>query len=296
MSRRDLLLALLFPVIWGIAFTLGKPATEHFPPLLLFTGVYAVVAVVFGLLYPGRFQTPFWPAFLVAALVGSVQAILIFGGLAGLDASVAVIVLQTQVPISVLADRVINGSRLTALQLVGVAIAFLGVVAIAGLPETPPPFVPLMLVLAGALVWAIGQALVRRIGRDPAPKLFALVGLHAAPQLLIGSLLLESGQIAALTNASAVQWGSLALLTILGFCFGNLTWYVLIERNPLARIAPFLLLMPIVGVIVSALVLVERLAPVQLVGGTVVLIGLAMVLGIGQRGRAGVTSQASERL
>ncbi len=296
MSRRDLLLALLFPVIWGIAFTLGKPATEHFPPLLLFTGVYAVVAVVFGLLYPGRFQTRFWPAALLGALVGSVQAILIFGGLAGLDASVAVIVLQTQVPISVLADRVINGTPLTVLQLAGVAIAFFGVVVIAGLPETPPPIAPLMLVLAGALVWAIGQALVRRLGRDQAPKLFALVGLHAIPQLLIGSLVLESGQIAALTSASAVQWGSLALMTLLGFCLGNLTWYVLIERNPLARIAPFLLLMPVVGVIVSAAVLGERLAPVQLAGGSVVILGLAMVLGIGQRGRAGVTSEASERL
>jgi O-acetylserine/cysteine efflux transporter len=287
-------LALAVPVLWGIAFTLAKPATEHFPPLLMFAGVYGCVAIVFSVLFAGRFRTPFWSGLVLGSLAGSIQAILIFTGLARLDAGLTVIVLQTQVPISVLADRLINGTRVTTVQLAGVLVAFLGVAVIAGLPAEPPPTVPILLLLAGAAVWATGQALVRRLGRDEAPKLFALIGLHAAPQLLLGSLLLETGQIAALGSATALQWGSALLLTVLGFGIGNLTWYSLMKRIRLAQLAPFLLLMPVVGVIVSAAVLGERLTGVQLMGGAVVLGGLAMVLGIGQRGAAGEKPRTSE--
>ena len=198
-----------------------------------------------------------------------------------------VILLQTQVPISVLADRLINGTPVRPMQLMGVLVAFLGVAVIAGLPADPSPLVPVLLLLAGAAVWAVGQALVRRLSRDEAPKLFALIGLHAAPQLLVGSLLLETGQLAALTSATPIEWGSALLLTVLGFGVGNLTWYVLMKRVRLAQLAPFLLLMPVVGITISAAVLGERLSAMQLMGGGIVLAGLAMVLGISQRGAAG---------
>ena len=93
MSQRDLLLALAVPVLWGIAFTLAKPASEHFPPLLMFAGVYGCVAIVFSVLFAGRFRTPFWSGLVLGSLAGSIQAILIFMGLARLDAAVTVIVL-----------------------------------------------------------------------------------------------------------------------------------------------------------------------------------------------------------
>jgi O-acetylserine/cysteine efflux transporter len=284
----------MVPVLWGIAFTLAKPASEHFPPLMMFAGVYGAVAVLFSILFPGPFKTPLGSGLVLGSLCGSIQAILIFSGLARLDASVTVILLQTQVPISVLADRLINGTTIRPMQLLGVLVAFLGVAVIAGLPAERPPLMPVLLLLAGAAVWAVGQALVRRLSRDEAPKLAALIGLHAAPQLLAGSLLLESGQMAALTSATPIEWGSALLLTVLGFGVGNLTWYVLIKRIRLAQLAPFLLLMPVVGLIVSATVLGERLTGLQLAGGGIVLAGLAMVLGIGQRGPAGSSPQTSE--
>ncbi|MEZ5924665.1 MAG: EamA family transporter [Hyphomicrobiaceae bacterium] len=286
MSRKDLTLALLVPIIWGFAFTLAKPATEHFPPLLMFSGVYAFVAVLYTLLFRGPMQTSFASGLVLGSLAGSLQAILIFAALARLDAAVSVIVLQTQVPISVLVDRLLNGTPVRPLQLIGIFIAFLGVAVIAGLPAEPPPLGPVALLLAGAAVWATGQALVRRIGRDPAPRLFGLIGLHAAPQLLVGSLLLETGQIDAILSATALQWGSALSLTLLGFGVGNVIWYSLMHRLRLAQMAPFLLLMPVVGVVISAVVLGEEVTIVQLAGGIIVLLGLALVLGIGQRGIA----------
>lgn len=285
MPPRDLLLCLSVPCIWGIAFTLAKPASEHFPPLFMLAGTFGAIALVFSILFRGPIRTPFWPGLLMASFAGSLQAIPLFMGLAGLDASLAVLVLQTQVPMAVVASYFINGETMAPRRLAGIALAFVGVGAVVGLPLHPPPLLPLLLVVLGAAVWAIGQALVKRIGRDEAPALFRLIALHSVPQLLIGSLLLEGGQIDAVASAGPAQWSSFLLVTFGGFMLGNMLWYVLLRRSRVDQVSPFLLLMPIVGVVVSAVVLGEELTRAHLVGGGLILAGLAVVVGIGARNK-----------
>jgi O-acetylserine/cysteine efflux transporter len=278
MPLRDLMLAVAIPLVWGVAFTLAKPASEHFPPLMMTGGVFVIIAVVFSLLFPGPFRTRLWPGLLTASCAGSLQAIPLFIGLAGIDASVAVLVVQSQVPLSVIAAAAINGERISPLRMLGIVIALAGVAAVAGLPAEAPALLPLSLVVLGAGIWAVGQALLRRFGRDEAPKLFRLVALHSAPQLILGSLLLETGQFEAIRTAGAVEWGSFALLAIGGFMTGNLIWYTLLQRRRIDQVAPFLLLMPLFGVVASAMVLGERLDAALAIGGGLIVAGLALVV------------------
>lgn len=283
MSLRDLLLCLFIPMLWGVVFVLAKPASEHFPPLIMLGAIYAVLAVVFSILYPGRFQTPFWPGLLAGSAAGSLQAIPLFMGLAGLDASIAVLILQMQVPFAVLTGALVNGERISPVRLLGIAVALAGVLAVAGLPAKTPPLGPVLLTIAGVAIWALGQALLKRFSRDEAPRLFRLVALHSAPQLLIGSLLLETGQIESVRSADGAAWGSFLLLAVGGFMVGNLVWYSLIRRLRLDQITPFLLAMPVIGVATSAIVLGEAITMGHLVGGGLILLGLAIVVGIARR-------------
>ena len=46
------------------------------------------------------------------------------------------------------------------------------------------------------------------------------------------------------------------------------------------EVAPFVLLMPVVGIVTAAVLLGERIALVQIAGGIVILLGLAIVSGI----------------
>jgi len=286
MRKSDLLLALVIPLIWGFCFTMAKPASQHFPPLFMVSIVFGFVLIVYTALFPGSFKTSFWPGMLMASCAGSLQMIPLFIGLAHIDASFAVLILQAQVPIAVIAAALINGEAISPGRFVGVAIAFLGVAAIAGLPEHPPSLAAVGLVLLGAGIWAIGQNLIRRFGRDDPTKLYRLVASHSFPQLVLGSALLESGQWQSVASATTHQWLSLALLAIVGSAFGNLLWYTLIQRVRVDQATPFLLLMPVVGVLASALVLGETLTVAHVIGGGLILTGLAIVVTVRNSGDA----------
>ena len=290
MRKSDLILALVTPLIWGIAFTLAKPASEHFPPLLMLAGVFSFVTILFTILFPGPIRTRFWPGMLMASCAGSLQCIPLFMGLAHIEASFAVLIIQAQVPIAVIAAALINGESISPGRFVGIVVAFLGVAAIAGLPEHRPAPVAVALVLLGAAIWGVGQALIRRVGRDEPPKLFRVVAMHSAPQLIIGSLLLESGQWQSIVTATPVQWGSFALLAVGGSALGNLLWYTLLSRARIDQATPFLLLMPIFGVVASAALLGEKLTTAHLIGGALILAGLAIVVGVRQAAPAAMGS------
>ena len=106
--------------------------------------------------------------------------------------------------------------------------------------------------------------------------------MHSFPQLVVGSALLETGQWQAVASATTHQWLSLGLLAIVGSAFGNLLWYTLLKRVRVDQATPFLLLMPVVGVVASAVVLGETLTLAHLIGGALILAGLAIVVSVRQ--------------
>lgn len=293
MRRQDLLLALAVPLVWGFAFTMAKPASQHFPPLFMVAIVFGFVLVTYSLLFPGRIATPFWLGLLMASCSGSLQMIPLFMGLARIDASYAVLLLQAQVPLAVIAAALLNGEAISPIRMGGIVLSFLGVAAIAGLPEHPPSLLAVGLVLLGSVIWAVGQALIKRVSRDEPTRLYRLVALHSLPQLAIGSALLETGQWASVVTATPAQWASLASLAVLGSAIGNLLWYTLLGRVRVDLATPFLLLMPVVGVVASALVLGDRLTLAHGVGGALILAGLAIVVGIGRHPPATVAEPAA---
>lgn len=278
MSRRDVLLATAAPLLWGVAFVAAKPALAQFPPALMTALVYALTAALLSARArePGR--TPVVAAGLIAFLVATAAATLIFAGLSGLPASLGVLVVQTQVPFAALAAWLVNGERVRPRTVAGTALAFAGVALIAGWPGGRPAFVPLLLVIAGAAVWGLGQALIRRLARDDGTTLLRQVALHAAPQLLLVSLLTERGQLDAIRTAGPAAWAALVFLAVAGYVLAYSIWYDLLRRHQVDVVIPFVLLMPLAGVLASALLLGERIAPSGLLGGVLIVGGLAVVV------------------
>ena len=275
MPPRDLLLAVSVPVLWGVGFTLAKPAVAHFPPLVMMTIAYLVTG---ALLLPGasRPATP-WPWLaLIAALGATVQGGLIFTGLAALPASTATLLIQLQVPFAVLCAWLLGRDRPDARRLIGIGIALLGVALVAGSPGAAAGL-PVLLVLLGSLSWSAGQALIQAVARDGGRALTAGVALHAVPQLVLASALLETGQLAALRTAGPADWLPLLAFSAGGLALAYTIWYGLLRR-PMDRVAPFVLLMPVVGVAFSALALGERPSMAELAGGAVIVTGLALVV------------------
>jgi O-acetylserine/cysteine efflux transporter len=274
---RDIALALAAPVLWGVGFTFAKPALAQFPPMLMMVMIYLATT----LLLLGRWRslrTPLWAILVIGACGGAIQSILIFSGLSHLPASTAVLVLQSQVPFAVLSAWVIGKEQLSLARLIGIAIAIGGVALVAGAPESVSNYPALLMVIVGALVWAVAQAMIRAFGRDDGITTMGMTGLVSAPLALIGSLLFESRQWESVRTATPANWGALLLVLLLGYLLAYSAWYQLLGKYRVDQVTPFILLMPVAGVITGALALDEQLTPAVLIGGAIILVGLWIVV------------------
>src|SRR5215471_10964647 len=102
MTPRDIAIATLPPALWAITYVIAKPATMHFPPVFLMAMVFALTALM--LARPWRWRTSVSLLLICATFGGAVQSALIYASaLARTTASLAILVVQSQVPFAVIA-------------------------------------------------------------------------------------------------------------------------------------------------------------------------------------------------
>ncbi len=281
MSRRNLSLAIAAPLFWGTTFALAKPTVAHFPPLLFMCFAYALVALLTVVTLRKPFATPWQKSVVVAACCVTIQGALLFVGVKGVDASTANLVLQTQVPAAVFLSWALTGEPLTTQKLAGTALALLGVVIIIGLPEQRPPFIPVAMIIASGFVWALGQVLVRLWSREEGAMALKANALYGLPQLIVCTLAFETGQWQAITSATPMQWLVLFFVCFVGFYLAYVCWFKLLEQVSVDTAVPFVLLMTPIGILTAVTFLGESITRWQLIGGAILMLGLAVVNGVG---------------
>jgi O-acetylserine/cysteine efflux transporter len=283
MTRPQILLALLPPLFFGTGFTIAKPAVEHFPPLFMMLMVYAGIAAVLAFTHRESFKTSLPAILLISAFAVTIQGALLFWGLRSdaMPATAANLILQIQIPFAVLLDWLIMKERLDLRKSIGTGLAVLGVAIVIGLPETAPGLLPTVMIIAGAFCWALGQVFARRFGRDSGVGLLKANAFGSVPQLALATIVFESGQIDSLVAATWIEWSMLAFVGVVGFYLAYMCWFTLLKQCRMDEAAPFILLMPVVGIITAFFVLGETISLAQVLGGCVILAGLAVVSGIG---------------
>jgi O-acetylserine/cysteine efflux transporter len=278
MKTRELLLALLVPLTWALGFTVAKAALDEFPPLLLMSMRFFIAGLILVWFVPiprHCLKDLFW-----ISLVGStVQYGLTFTGLSMIDASLGGIIVQLEVPFSVLLAVIIFRERPGLLRIIGMTVSFIGIALIAGKPSLSGQLEGILLTASGALVWAIGQIMYKRISSQiDGLTGIAWIGVIAAPQMLIGSMIFETGQVDALMNASWVGWASVVYLGLIMTVVGYGIWFTVLARNPVSHVMPVLLVLPIFTVLFSMLLLGERPSLEVLLGGVTILAGVSLIV------------------
>ncbi|MDZ7840427.1 MAG: EamA family transporter [Gammaproteobacteria bacterium] len=269
-------MGVMVAVIWGGGFLFAKVAIEHFPPILLMALRFTVTALVLVWFVPipkqqlGRL---FWVALIGAA----VQYSLTFTGLKHIYASTAIIVIQLEVPFAVLIAVAFLKDRVDLIKITGMALAFVGVVVIAGEPHLKGDLFWVFIVGCGAFTWAIGQVMIKSLGPVGGFTLIAWIAVFAAPQLYIASWLVEDQQIAAVREATWVVWAVVAYMGVVMTAVGYAMWYHLLGKYPVYQVAPFLLLLPVTTVLGGVLLLGEALTTRLIVGGLLAVGGVAVI-------------------
>jgi O-acetylserine/cysteine efflux transporter len=198
----------------------------------------------------------------------------------------ASLVLQSSAPFTVVLAAALLRERITVRQGAGVLVAVAGLAGIAvhraGL-DGGAALLPVVLTLCGGLGWALGN-LGNRLAVQAAPgePLRLMLWMSVVPPLplLVLSLLVEGpARIAAsfegLTEPRGLlALGGLAFTVLVATVGGSGLWTALMGRNPSSVVAPFSMLVPVVGIGSSWLLLREPTAPAELAWGALVVGGV----------------------
>lgn len=283
LSRKDYLCALAVVVIWGTNFVAMKVGMRGLSPMLL--GALRFALAAFPLILFVR--TPRLPWRWVAAY-GLVQGLGQFGLLFtalkfGMPAGMASLVIQTQAFFTLLLAAPILHERAQRHHWIGLGVAALGLAVIAGGRGEGPGQMTMLgfvLTLGGAFMWAVSNIIVRLASRkSPGYDPFAFIAWSSAAPVLPFLLLavLIDGWEPVTGMILGMGWGEiLSVLYLAGLAtlLAYTLWTQLLTRHAAAKIAPFSLLVPVVGLWAASVAFGERLEPMQWLGVAGVLAGL----------------------
>ena len=287
LSTRDLLAALAVVLVWGTNFVAMKIGLRELTPFQMGAGRY-----LFALLPLILFIRPPKLAWHWILLYGLCQGVGQFGLLflalrAGMSASLASVLLQTQVFFTALLGMGLLREQVSRPLQAGMLLAAVGLgcfavnyftsgagdVSIAGL----------LLVLGAAAMWAASNIVVR-LARQAAPD-FDVLGfmvwsslVPVAPFCLLSLWVDPAATRDQLAHLSWHTWAALAYLGWLATLLGYALWTGLLKRHPANRIAPFSLGVPVVGISAGMLLLGDRITGWQWTGIVFIVLSLAVVV------------------
>ncbi|MGC5331591.1 EamA family transporter [Micromonospora sp. DT62] len=299
---------LLVYVLWGSTYLGIKIVVESMPPLgsaaARFAAAGLVLAIVLrarrgrGALRVDRRQLA--SAALVGVLLlacGNGLVVLAESGPAGMavPSGVAALLVAT-VPLLVVLLRTVTGDRPRSWTLAGVTLGFVGLVLLV-LPTGGADAVPLagaLTVVAAATCWSIGSFLSGRI-RMPADPFVATVyemfaGAAALALLSVGRGELRGFDLGAVTTRS---WLALAYLMVAGSLVAFTVYVWLLHHAPISLASTYAYVNPVVAVALGALFAAEPVTAPVVLGGAVIVAGVALVVST-ERPRRPVRGAAPE--
>ena len=279
MNLKDTLIASLVPIFLGFGFVIAKPAFESFPPILLRGSILS---------FASAFLICWFPiprAYLITILIASViantlQYSITSTGLNHIDASAAVLLVQTEVPFGVIFAFFMLSEKPTFRALIGIGIAFIGVYILTGSPNLDGKIFGISLTILGSAIWAFGQVIVKPLSKEINPlALVAWLALLSGPTLIFMSAIIEGDTIAHLTTAEINHW---IIAFYLGFMMQPITYgcfYYVLKNNPLYKVLPIVTMgIPPTGLLAAIFLLGEKPTSELFIGGTVIIFGVIMIL------------------
>jgi len=286
MSVKDMLLALCVVMAWGVNFVVIKVGLHDMPPFLLAGLRFALVAfpAIFFIKPP---KIPLRWLLVYGMTISFGQFAFLFLAIKlGMPAGIASLVIQAQAFFTILLGALMLSEKLKWNHITGILLASAGmlVLAEAGMANQSSggiTIITLLLTLAAALSWALGNItnkLIMRNSEVPVMSLVVWSALIPVVPFLACAWLYDGSQtiIFSLVNINITTIMSLIYLAFIATIVGYAIWGNLLKRYETWRVAPLALLVPVVGILSAALLLGETLSLMQMVGAAIILAGLLL--------------------
>lgn len=277
LGPRDLLVAIAMNILWGLNIIAAKMAVGATGPITagaLRLLIVFLVCLPFLRIVPGRMGALLTLGFLSGAgfMMAINLSLLVSDNVAALA-----IAGQLGVPFSLILAILFLGERIHWRRVAGIAFTFLGVVLLVFDPAAARQVPGLLITALGSLLWAIGSLIQRRLSGVPVLTILAWIGGSGAVVLLPIAAWLEPSHFAALPQLPLrdLSWILFSAVgsTIIGH--GGMAW--LLQRHPVATVAPLTLAAPVIAVVASSIFFNTVLTPLMIAGGLITMTGVAII-------------------
>jgi drug/metabolite transporter (DMT)-like permease len=290
---------------WGSTFTAIRIGAAEMPALLLAGSRFLVAGAILLAWCRWRGLRLVWPpkTMLLLALVG---LLLLGGGNVGLvyaeetvDSGLASLILAG-IPLYVaLAEMLLPGGEpLPARGWLGMALGFAGLAALVspslrmGIAGDRARFLAVAALIGAGISWAAGSILSRR-ARLPVNSFVAAAWQMLAAGIFNTALGTALGQWSRF-HFNAASAGSLAYLIACGSLIGYTAYIYLIEHVPVAKVASYAYVNPVVAVLLGILLLHERPEPAEFAGMAAIVLAVFLLTSATVRVRDKTTSIVKE--
>jgi len=281
MGIKSILMGLAFALMWSSAFSSARIIVASAPPMLSLSARFFLSGVIGVLIARAMGQTwnlsrDQWRATIIFGICQNALYLgLFFIAMQTIEASLAAIIAASMPLIVAVAGRVFFGERVAPLGVAGLIAGFGGVGLIMGsrLSGGVDPF-GLGLCIIGVLALSFATLSVR--GASSGGNVMMVVGL----QMFVGSACLVVAGLALETPSFAPSWTLLAAFlytTLVPGVLATVVWFNLVGRIGTVRASTFHFLNPFFGVAIAAVLLGERMGPLDIVGVIIITLGILAV-------------------
>ena len=276
-KARYIAFILMIDLLWAINMVAIKESVAVIPPLLAVALRYVVLLVACAMhvrIVPGRMGL-----LLLAGLIGgAIQFGLgAYAFKVATNLSALAIAGQLGVPLSLILAVVIDGERIAWRRTLGIVLAVAGVMTLVFDPAIVSERLGVFLTFGASLCWAVSTLLLKRLSGIPVLTIYAWQALVSIPLLLLASLWLEPGGMAALPQVPLGIFGWVVYSALAASLVGHAGLAWLVQRYPVTQITPYTLASPVMAVAVAAWWYGTPVTPLMWVGGGMTLVGVAII-------------------
>jgi drug/metabolite transporter (DMT)-like permease len=282
---KAILTLIILTLIWGFNTPAIKYSNQGVSPVFT-SALRSVIASICGIIYCMRkkerlFHTDImlFHGFMVGLLFGLEFACIYFGMLYTDAARSVIFVYLSPFVVAVGAHFFLKGDRLTSLKILGLALAFTGIVLVfGGRPRTAKPTMLIgdVLEIMAAFFWGATTLYIKKFMAEKVHPIntFLYQLFFSIPILFVVSFILEPKWIYRIDPCIV---GIILYQSVIVAFISYFIWFKLINNYSVSRLSAFTFFTPIFGVLFSILFLGEEFTFSLKVGLPMVSIGIFFV-------------------
>ncbi|AKP76733.1 DMT family transporter [Priestia aryabhattai] len=273
---------------WGISFVSTKAVLDKLDPytlLVLRFGIGALFLLVLLVLkrYPLNIPLKYIPHLIVLGILGVfIHQVIQATALLTINASAAGWIISFSPVFTVILSVFFLHEKMTLLKASGIIVAIIGVLLVTTSSNQHSLQLPVnigyLLMILSTLNWAIYSVLLKKLDIQ-LPSLVVTFYMCLIGFTLTTPFLVRNKGWEIMPFLTSVEWAHLLFLGV--FVSGVAYWYwaKALEVLEASQVSVFLYLEPVATLITAVLLLREKIIPVSILGGVIIIVGVIVANG-----------------